>query len=122
VVRPLLAGCGATPQSLAKAASLRIRVELSLTVTRNWPAISTSTGQLHQVGGGRSHEGIELPVQVLDLLVEQGGLDPAISRRSGWLARLIKSSVAGRSRGKRLTNVRLDRSISLFRSGEGNRS
>lgn len=35
LVRPLLAGWGATPQSLAKAASLRIRSALSPPVTRN---------------------------------------------------------------------------------------
>jgi hypothetical protein len=43
VVRPLLAGCGATPQSLAKAASLWMRSGLSPAVTRNCPASSTPT-------------------------------------------------------------------------------
>lgn len=42
-VWPLLAGWGAAPQSIAKAASLRIRSGLSPAVTKNWPAISAAT-------------------------------------------------------------------------------
>jgi hypothetical protein len=61
VVRPLLARWGATPQSLAKAASLQIRLALSPAVTRNWVRdLDADAVELNQVRGGGFDEGLDL--------------------------------------------------------------
>jgi hypothetical protein len=69
VMRPPPAGGGATPQSLAKAASLWMRSALSPAVTRNCPAISMSSPR-SSPGRSGSRECLDLLVEEFDLVVE----------------------------------------------------
>ena len=71
VVRPLLAGCGATPQSLAKAASLRMSLGVVAGCHEELAGeLDTDAEQLDEFGGGESDEVLDLPVEGLDLLIE----------------------------------------------------
>jgi hypothetical protein len=61
-VRPLLAAGGATPQSLAKAASVWIRLALSSAVTRNCPSeFDADDVEFDELGCSCSDQGFDLP-------------------------------------------------------------
>ena len=128
-VRPLEAGCGATPQSFANAASVRIRSGLSPAVTRNWPASSTPTPCSWTSSGAAVRT--KMSSWLLSCLISSSRVfqrrarsrsdvfTPARRSLSGVSRRESRSSVSGRGRRQRLTRVRLVRWTSPSRSGDG---
>jgi len=86
LVRPLLAGIGASPHRCANAASDRSRSGLSPAVVSSWPATSVPTPG-EQAWRGDGDEGLELGVGFGDLFGEVLVPPEAAQRGLGGLLR-----------------------------------